>query len=133
MGDAVEGEQVVHAQRVKRDRLDDHELVVALLVGKRRQRDRLVRQQLVERGGDPPRRVAQPLVADVATQRQQQVADRALGARPIEAGMLGAALEAPVDVQRCDRRDMRGAHMRPFTPAPAPRAAATHLIVSMPA
>jgi hypothetical protein len=53
-----------------------------------------------------------------------------LGPRAVDAGVLGAALEAAVDVQRRDPRDVRGAHMRPFPPATA-HAAACHLDVFM--
>ena len=83
--DAVEGQQVVHAQRVKRDVAHDDELVVAGVVGERRQRERLLRQQLRERGGDAARRVAQAGLADVAAERDEQAADGVLRRAQVDA------------------------------------------------
>ena len=88
-------------------------------------------QQLTERGGYAPRRLAQSLLAHFPPERDEQVADRLLRARPVDAGMLGAAFQPPVNVQRRDLRHMRGAHhVRPSAPA-AERAAAAHLNVFM--
>jgi len=97
--DAVKRQQVVHAQRVKRDVADDHELVIGAVVGERRQRERLVRQKLRERAGDAARSVAQPVIGDIAAQRDQQIADRLFGSEEIDARKL-LGLQHGVRVQR---------------------------------
>jgi hypothetical protein len=56
--DPVKGQQMVHAQGVEGDRTGDDQLVVAVLVGKRRRPERLGRQQLGVGVGDPARRLA---------------------------------------------------------------------------
>ena len=66
------GQQVVHAERVERDRPRDDQLVVAVVVGERRRPERLRRQQLGVGVGDPARRVLQRLGVDVGAERAQQ-------------------------------------------------------------
>ena len=60
---SVERQQVVHAQRVERNRSDEDELVVAVVVGKGRRPEGLRREQLGVGGRHPPRRLTQALVA----------------------------------------------------------------------
>ena len=57
--DASEREQVVFAHRDERDVAREDELVVALVVGERRERERPRREQFGIRRGDPTRRVPQ--------------------------------------------------------------------------
>jgi len=63
---------------VEGDRTGDDQLVVAVLVGKRRRPERLGRQQLGVGVGDPARRLAHRFGVDVGADRPQQVAGRAL-------------------------------------------------------
>jgi hypothetical protein len=67
----------VHAQRLERDLAHDDKLVVALLIGKRRQVERLRRQQLGERHRHPTCRVADPVGVRVGAERDEQIARRA--------------------------------------------------------
>jgi hypothetical protein len=99
-------QQVVHAQRVKRDLADDDELVVVRVVGKGCQRDRLVRQKLRESGGHPPRGLAQPGVSDVAAERHEEVANRPLGCVAIDRRRV-IALDQIARMERGDRRRTR--------------------------
>ena len=69
----VEGQQVVHAQRVKRDRPRDDQLVIAVVVGKGGRLKRLRRQQLGIRVGHPARRLLKRLGVDVGAERPQQL------------------------------------------------------------
>ena len=77
--DPVERQQVVHAERVERDRPRDDQRVVAVLVGEARRREGLRREQLRVGVGDAPRRVAQVLGLDVGAERQEEVARGAAG------------------------------------------------------
>src|SRR4051794_39761044 len=89
---------MVHAERVKGDVADDHELVVPRIVGKCRQRERLLLEQLRERGGDAAWRVAQAGLGDVAAECGEQVADGLLRGAQVDALRPGSGL----GMQRCD-------------------------------
>ena len=95
MRDAVERQQVVHAQRVERDRARDDQLVVAVLVGERRRRERLRRQQLGVGVGHPARRVPQPRGVEVGAERAEQVRRRALDGVAVDPALL-VSVDTPV-------------------------------------
>jgi hypothetical protein len=86
----AEGQQVVHAQGVERDRPGDDELVVALVVRKSRGSKGLRREQLGIRVGDPAGRVLERLGVDIAAQRAQEVASRAPHCPVVNAASFGA-------------------------------------------
>jgi hypothetical protein len=74
----LEREQVVHAQRVERDRPRDDQLVVTLIVGKGGGSKGLGREQLGIRLGDPARGLLESLGVDIGAKPPQKVARRAL-------------------------------------------------------
>ena len=76
MRDPVEGQQVVLAERVERDRAGDHQLVITLLVWERRSLEWQGCEQFCEGRGDPPRSVPQALVGEVHAERLEEVGDR---------------------------------------------------------
>jgi hypothetical protein len=84
-------EQVVHAQRVKRDRPGDDQLVVSVAVGKRGGRDRLRGQQFGIGIGHATRRVLQTGGVRVGTERPQEVASGAPRAGKIDLALGVAA------------------------------------------
>ena len=84
VGDAVERQDVVHAQRLERDLTHDDELVVALVVGEGRQVERLGREQLGVRVRHPARRLAQALVVEIGTERGEQLSRGAFHAVAID-------------------------------------------------
>jgi hypothetical protein len=55
----VERKEVMHAQRVERNRARDDQLVVAIVIGKGGRAERLRREQLGVGVGDPARRLLQ--------------------------------------------------------------------------
>jgi hypothetical protein len=85
---AVERQEVVHAQRVKRDRPGDDQLVVAVLVGKRGRPKRLRRQKLSVCIGHPARRVPKILSIGVSPQCQQELARC-----PLDSGVVDLAFD----------------------------------------
>ena len=87
----VEGQQVMHAQRVKRDRPRDDQLVISVLVGKRRRPEWLRGEQLGVGVGHPARRLAQRLVIDVRAERPQELPSRPLDSRVIDLANRGVA------------------------------------------
>jgi hypothetical protein len=90
--DPVEGQQVMHAQRVKGDRPRHDQLVVAVVVGKRRRAEGLRREQLGVGVGHPPRRLQQALGIDVGAQRPQQLARGALHGAMVDRGRRGVVV-----------------------------------------
>src|SRR5439155_12674709 len=84
MRHTVERQQVVHAQRLKRDLPDDDQLVVALVVGKRRRVERLGGEQLGVGGRHPARCVAKAGGVQVGAQRHEQVGGGSLGGGAID-------------------------------------------------
>ena len=87
----VEGQQVVHAQRVKRDRPRDDQLVIAVVVGEGRRLKRLRRQQLGIGVGHPARRLPQRLGVDIGAERPQQLASRTLHGGVVDLAVVVAA------------------------------------------
>lgn len=73
--------QVVHAERMERDRRHDDQLVVAVVVGNRRRTKGLRRQGLCEGLGHRPRRLLEALGVDVGTEPAEEVASRPPTAR----------------------------------------------------
>jgi hypothetical protein len=85
VGGAVEGQEVVLAQRVEGDVAGQHQLVVALVVGEGGEAERPGCEHLGVGGGDPPGRVGQVVVVvGVAAQGDQQVGDRLLGGGEVD-------------------------------------------------
>ena len=87
MRDAVERHQMVLAGGVHRDLLDQHQFVVLLVKGGVQHRIRVGVQpgeHLLVRARDPGGRFLQPVPVGVLTDRDQQFADRRLGARLVE-------------------------------------------------
>ncbi len=80
----VKRKQVMHAQRVKRDRAGHDQLVVAVVVGEGRCAKRLRRQQLDIGVGDPARRVLQADRIDIGAEREQQLARGSLDALVVD-------------------------------------------------
>jgi hypothetical protein len=78
MRHTMERQEMMHAPRVKGDVADHHQLVVALVVGKRRRLKRLRREHLHVGIGHPPRRVTQTVVVEIGAQRGQQIVRGAL-------------------------------------------------------
>ena len=74
----------MHAQRVKRDRANEHELVIAPLVGERRRAERLGGEQLCIGLEHPPRSVTQLLVHKIRAERNQQLGGGPLGGHPVD-------------------------------------------------
>jgi uncharacterized protein YeaO (DUF488 family) len=91
--DPVKREQVVHAQRVKRDRPSDDELVVAVVVGKGGGAKCLRREQLGVGVGDPARCLLESLTIDVGAEGLEQIPgctlDGGVVDTPAVAGALG--------------------------------------------
>ena len=85
VGHADERDQVVLAEGVERDRPGDDELVVALIVGEGRGRERLRREQLGVRLGHAQRRLAQPLGLRVDAERDQQLVHAVGGPLEVDA------------------------------------------------
>ena len=84
VGLADEWQQVVHAQRLKRDVANEHQLVVVTLVGERRRGELDRRHQLRERAGDPSRRPDEIRRVDIGADRPQQVGCSALGCLEVD-------------------------------------------------
>jgi hypothetical protein len=84
MGEAVERQQMVFAQRVHRDASGQHQLVIALVVGGGGQLERSGREQFDVRFGHPARRLDQMLAARVFAQGNQEISDRLIGGRQID-------------------------------------------------
>jgi hypothetical protein len=83
VGGAVEAPHVVQAQRVKRDRADEHELVVAVVVGKRRRPERLRGQELRVCVDHAARGLEQLLVLEVRPERGKERSGDAFGGRAV--------------------------------------------------
>ena len=75
VGDPVERQQMVLAQRLERNVAGQHQLVVALVVGERCQVERSRRQQLGVRVRHPPGRVGQVFARGIMTEGHQQIRD----------------------------------------------------------
>ena len=80
----VEGQQVMHAQRVKGDRPGHDQLVVAVVVGKRRRPEGLGCEQLGVGVGHAARRLLERFAIDVGAERPQELARRALYGRVVD-------------------------------------------------
>jgi hypothetical protein len=74
---------------LERDVADDDKLVVALVVRKRGQAERLRREQLEVGGRHPSRGLAQPFRFEVSTERGQQVMGGALDGRAVNRAPVG--------------------------------------------
>ena len=72
VGDTVERQEVVLAERLKGDVPGEHEFVVALVVGEGGEVEGAGREELGEGACDPPGRVDQVLGGRVVTQRHQE-------------------------------------------------------------
>jgi hypothetical protein len=81
---AVEGQQVMHAQRVKRDALGDDQLVVVVIVGKGRRPEWLRGEQLGVGVGHATGRLAQRLGMHVGAERPQELPGCLLDGRPVD-------------------------------------------------
>ena len=85
VGHPVEREQVVHAERVERNRSSHDQLVVALVVRKGGRSEGVWREQLGIGVGHPPGRVVERRGIDVGTNRPEQIARR-----PLQGGVIDA-------------------------------------------
>ena len=93
------GQQVVHAERVERDRPRDDQLVVAVVVGKGGRAKRLRREQLGIRVGHPAGRLLERLGVDVGAERAEQVRRRALYRAVVDATVV-ASIDTPIHGER---------------------------------
>ena len=78
MGHPGERQQMVLAQRVERDLARQHELVVALVIRKRREVERPRCEHLGIGMRDPARRVAKMLAARILPEGDEQIGHRTL-------------------------------------------------------
>src|SRR5215208_939687 len=100
MSDPLEWEEMVLAKRVERDRARDHELVVPLVVREGRRAKRGRTEKLGVCVGDPARRVAKGVGAEVLSQGGEEVANRPLSGVEVD---LAAAWLDPRYRLRLDR------------------------------
>jgi hypothetical protein len=100
---------------VERDRLGQHQLVVAFVVGEGGEGERRRRQQLGVAGGDPARRVLQVLRRRVLPERGQQIGHRALGPGQIHPGIIGDDVQVGTSPRRLPPRlrSGDGGHLGP--------------------
>jgi hypothetical protein len=82
----------MHAQRVERDRLRDDQVLVAVLVRKRRRPKGRRREQLGVGLGNAARGLAQAVGADVGAERAQHVADSVLQRLVVDPSRRGLAV-----------------------------------------
>ena len=92
MRQPAERQQVMHAQRVERDRLRDDQPLVAVLVRERRRPEGRRREQLRVGLGNAARGLAQAVGADVGAERAQQVADGVLQRLVVDPSRQGVAV-----------------------------------------
>jgi hypothetical protein len=91
----LERQQVMHAERVERDRARDDQFVVVRVVGEGRRAKGAGREQLGIRVGDPQRGLLENVGVDIGAERAQQVASRALHCVVIDAAGVGIETRWP--------------------------------------
>lgn len=101
MSDSPERQQMVLAQRVKRDVSHDHQFRVSLTVRKRGPRGRTGCEQLAKRLSYPTGGVREMRVGKVSAQGDQQICDGRAGSFQVDSGR-GALLEGQaVKITHC--------------------------------
>jgi hypothetical protein len=97
---AVKRQEMMHAQRVKRDRADEHELVMAALVGERRRAERLRGEQLRIGVDHPPRTLARLLAHQLRAERDEQLGSCPLGGSAVDRAALNPRLGGQLETAR---------------------------------
>ncbi len=99
MGYPVEWQEVMFAQRTKWNLSDEHQFVIVLLVGKRREVERLGGQQFGERKGNPPRRCGQMSRIGIASKGDQERVYRPFGRVKVDTLVAGNDPKAPMPAE----------------------------------